>query len=346
MRYEPFARITARYGFDRPSLPRQPAPGEPLGPPPLPPPVAAEVAEPPRATSSMRASAEPGRADDSGASDSQAGDPLFLDSIAPVLRGAAICALSLFVAGSLAAITWAIWRPARSSDLAAGNFPPLSASRATGRDENERAIASAPRDAAPAAAKRTAVAVRMRQVRLDQPRPSQNGPTAPAGAETARGGDQACLAESVPGQGVLATAVAAGDAPRLVESVLPRSLPSEDVSAHDSRSIQAEHRQLSLPESAPGNSLQAEALPPDHAASEEEGPAPNASGLAAAAGARGGEDSEVAPTCEAPLAGFRTLGTLVPWADSVEQAAVTAQDQGKLLFVMHVSGNFELPGFT
>jgi hypothetical protein len=34
------------------------------------------------------------------------------------------------------------------------------------------------------------------------------------------------------------------------------------------------------------------------------------------------------------------------WASSVEEAAQQAKDAGKLVFVIHVSGNFESPGFT
>jgi hypothetical protein len=47
-----------------------------------------------------------------------------------------------------------------------------------------------------------------------------------------------------------------------------------------------------------------------------------------------------------PLVEFRMLDTAVRWAESVDQAAMLAHGQGKLLFVLHVSGNFENPGFT
>jgi hypothetical protein len=46
------------------------------------------------------------------------------------------------------------------------------------------------------------------------------------------------------------------------------------------------------------------------------------------------------------LAADRSLGTALTWADSVDEAAQRAQDEGKLVFLIHVSGNFELPGFT
>ena len=45
-------------------------------------------------------------------------------------------------------------------------------------------------------------------------------------------------------------------------------------------------------------------------------------------------------------AGLRTLGTRLVFADSMEQARRQAEAQNKLLFVMHVSGNFEIEGFT
>jgi hypothetical protein len=42
----------------------------------------------------------------------------------------------------------------------------------------------------------------------------------------------------------------------------------------------------------------------------------------------------------------RRLGTRLVWATSPESAAVQAQREGKLLFLLHLSGNFELPEFT
>lgn len=42
----------------------------------------------------------------------------------------------------------------------------------------------------------------------------------------------------------------------------------------------------------------------------------------------------------------RTLETAIAWLDSVEEAAARAKAQGKLLFVMHLSGNFAIPGYT
>ena len=42
----------------------------------------------------------------------------------------------------------------------------------------------------------------------------------------------------------------------------------------------------------------------------------------------------------------RNYGTVVNWAESVSDAALEAFEADKLLFVMHVSGNFADPGFT
>ncbi len=42
----------------------------------------------------------------------------------------------------------------------------------------------------------------------------------------------------------------------------------------------------------------------------------------------------------------RTLGTALTWSTSVDKAARDAQDEGKLVYLIHISGNFEDPGFT
>jgi len=42
----------------------------------------------------------------------------------------------------------------------------------------------------------------------------------------------------------------------------------------------------------------------------------------------------------------RSLGTAMTWAKSPEEASAEARKQDKLVFVIHVSGNFENPGFT
>jgi hypothetical protein len=42
----------------------------------------------------------------------------------------------------------------------------------------------------------------------------------------------------------------------------------------------------------------------------------------------------------------RSLGTALAWSTSIDKAAQQAQDQGKLVFLIHISGNFEDPGFT
>ena len=42
----------------------------------------------------------------------------------------------------------------------------------------------------------------------------------------------------------------------------------------------------------------------------------------------------------------RKLGTLIDWAQSPADAYEVAEDKEKLVFLIHVSGNFEIPGFT
>jgi hypothetical protein len=44
--------------------------------------------------------------------------------------------------------------------------------------------------------------------------------------------------------------------------------------------------------------------------------------------------------------GERSYGTAVVWEDSPSEAARRAKAEGKLVFVLHVSGNFEDPRFT
>lgn len=44
--------------------------------------------------------------------------------------------------------------------------------------------------------------------------------------------------------------------------------------------------------------------------------------------------------------GQRTFGTSIEWAPSPPEAARRAQAEGKLVFVLHVSGHFENPGYT
>lgn len=53
---------------------------------------------------------------------------------------------------------------------------------------------------------------------------------------------------------------------------------------------------------------------------------------------------ESAPTCT--RCGERTFGTSIEWAGSVPEAAQRAQAEEKLVFVLHVSGHFENPGYT
>ncbi|MCE9529386.1 MAG: hypothetical protein K8R36_25330 [Planctomycetales bacterium] len=42
----------------------------------------------------------------------------------------------------------------------------------------------------------------------------------------------------------------------------------------------------------------------------------------------------------------RKLNTALTWAESVAEASQQAEDEEKLVFLIHVSGNFEVPGFT
>ncbi|MFN0021486.1 MAG: hypothetical protein ACKVP0_24815 [Pirellulaceae bacterium] len=42
----------------------------------------------------------------------------------------------------------------------------------------------------------------------------------------------------------------------------------------------------------------------------------------------------------------RKLNTALTWAESVAEASQHAEDEEKLVFLIHVSGNFEMPGFT
>lgn len=56
----------------------------------------------------------------------------------------------------------------------------------------------------------------------------------------------------------------------------------------------------------------------------------------------GAEDEGTEKVCAAD----RSLHTALTWAHSPEEAAAQAAREGKLLFLIHVSGNFEDPGFT
>ena len=42
----------------------------------------------------------------------------------------------------------------------------------------------------------------------------------------------------------------------------------------------------------------------------------------------------------------RTLNTAVTWQPTVREAAEKAQNEGKLVYLIHVSGDFEDPEFT
>ena len=62
----------------------------------------------------------------------------------------------------------------------------------------------------------------------------------------------------------------------------------------------------------------------------------------AVAGANADSDETSAPVCSAD----RSLHTALVWSKSPEEASDLARREGKLVFVIHVSGNFEDPGFT
>lgn len=51
-------------------------------------------------------------------------------------------------------------------------------------------------------------------------------------------------------------------------------------------------------------------------------------------------------TCTLTLDTKQLLGTEVRWAETANKAAMIADDQGKLVYLIQVSGNFEIPEFT
>jgi hypothetical protein len=53
------------------------------------------------------------------------------------------------------------------------------------------------------------------------------------------------------------------------------------------------------------------------------------------------------PVCDAEVCKpQRKLDTALVWAESINEAAALANEQGKLVFLIHVSGNFEIEEFT
>jgi hypothetical protein len=59
------------------------------------------------------------------------------------------------------------------------------------------------------------------------------------------------------------------------------------------------------------------------------------------------EDECASGTCPAPVARLdRRLNTALEWSSTPEAAAQEAERGGKLVFLIHVSGNFAQPGFT
>ena len=60
--------------------------------------------------------------------------------------------------------------------------------------------------------------------------------------------------------------------------------------------------------------------------------------------ATNGQTGQCSAPAQGPVQG--TLGTKIAWADTPDESWQLARDQSKLVFMMHVSGNFEKPGFT
>src|SRR5207248_9601956 len=58
------------------------------------------------------------------------------------------------------------------------------------------------------------------------------------------------------------------------------------------------------------------------------------------------DDPAACGNTEQVCAANRSLNTALTWAKSPAEAAETARHDGKLVFLIHVSGNFENPGFT
>jgi hypothetical protein len=58
------------------------------------------------------------------------------------------------------------------------------------------------------------------------------------------------------------------------------------------------------------------------------------------------EESESRDGTGAVCTANRSLNTALTWAKSPAEAAKQARSEGKLVFLIHVSGNFEDPGFT
>jgi len=50
--------------------------------------------------------------------------------------------------------------------------------------------------------------------------------------------------------------------------------------------------------------------------------------------------------CQLTIAPERLLGTSILWAETANEAAMNADDRGKLVYLIQVSGNFEIPEFT
>ena len=97
--------------------------------------------------------------------------------------------------------------------------------------------------------------------------------------------------------------------------------------------------EIPKPSAGPSQPLKAAAVPAAPASKPRKRPPGN---LALAADAA--ENLPATPPNK--LVKDRHLGTQLTWAASPEAAALEAQREGKLLFLLHLSGNFELPEFT
>jgi hypothetical protein len=127
--------------------------------------------------------------------------------------------------------------------------------------------------------------------------------------------------------------------------------------------LEAQQRSTVAGASAPSNSKSMDRASDEAASSVAQAPSAESSAAAAALGAlalpeptsgvkpirswfaaaaAGAADSQAAPVCSQD----RSLRTALTWSKSPDEAAALARREGKLLFLIHVSGNFEDPGFT
>jgi len=74
--------------------------------------------------------------------------------------------------------------------------------------------------------------------------------------------------------------------------------------------------------------------------------APLLGGQVGAAELKGGGSRPVKPVADKSEGGCGSFGTQVEFVDTPSEAARQARKEQKLVFVLHVSGNFEDPRFT